>query len=275
MKPKEYQKFVYGRVYKNLMSICLSRFKWEGLELEDSMFIERELFENGFLIMTPRKSTQWILSKGVASGTLNWQGFPTRYQRIGFGLDNEEFNTDEIVVIRNNLTETPSISLCRDYAYRLSQILITQDINLQQQKTPVIIKATDKNVFSLKRLFQQVTAGEPNIFTRKSFDENDITTLDIKAEFIYDKLQKAYTNCLNEFLTLMGINNCNTDKRERLITNEVDANNETIQTYLNMYLYPRQKACELMSEKLGREIKCIPAGGDVNGSIHDRIKDVD
>ena len=47
----------------------------------------------------------------------------------------------------------------------------------------------------------------------------------------------------------MGIDNANTDKRERLITNEVESNDQLISYYLNCFYKTRKKACDEINEK--------------------------
>ena len=58
----------------------------------------------------------------------------------------------------------------------------------------------------------------------------------------------------NEFLTCLGINNSNTDKRERLISAEVNSNNQFVSCNVNKMLEARQRACELINAKFGLNI---------------------
>lgn len=58
-------------------------------------------------------------------------------------------------------------------------------------------------------------------------------------------------------LDFLGINNANTDKKERLITNEVDSNNDLINYYLNCFYKTRKQACDMINEKYGLDIKIV------------------
>ena len=58
----------------------------------------------------------------------------------------------------------------------------------------------------------------------------------------------------NDALTVLGIDNANTDKKERLITNEVESNEELIKYYLNCYYKTRKKACDDINKKFGLNI---------------------
>ena len=55
-------------------------------------------------------------------------------------------------------------------------------------------------------------------------------------------------------MTYLGIDNANTDKKERLITDEVESNNEIIKYYLNCFYKTRKKACDEINEKYGLDI---------------------
>ena len=57
----------------------------------------------------------------------------------------------------------------------------------------------------------------------------------------------------NEALQFLGINNLD-EKKERLITDEANSNNEVINMNLQSYLAPRKHACELFNEKYGEHI---------------------
>ena len=50
----------------------------------------------------------------------------------------------------------------------------------------------------------------------------------MKQNYIADMVQDSKRTIINEFLTAIGVNNANTDKRERLVTGEVDANNQEL-----------------------------------------------
>ena len=49
----------------------------------------------------------------------------------------------------------------------------------------------------------------------------------------------------------MGVNSIDIEKKERLITDEANQNNEVINLYLQSKLAPRQKACEQFNELYG------------------------
>ena len=107
---------------------------------------------------------------------------------------------------------------------------------------------------SFKQAIKQKQDNEPVIFADKNLDTNDITVLNTTAPIVFDKLQVQKTNVLNECLTFLGINNANTDKRERLVTNEVESNNEMIQVNSDVMLEARKQACKEINEMFGLNI---------------------
>ena len=70
--------------------------------------------------------------------------------------------------------------------------------------------------------------------------------------FIADKLNDYKKEIWNEALTFLGINNLN-EKKERLITEETNSNNELINLNLQSYLTPRKEACKRFNTLFGLE----------------------
>ena len=76
-------------------------------------------------------------------------------------------------------------------------------------------------------------SGVPAVFFKRNRkadlpterDALPIQRLPVRENYITTDVQDAKRSIMNEFLTAIGVNNANTDKRERLISNEVDANN--------------------------------------------------
>ena len=57
----------------------------------------------------------------------------------------------------------------------------------------------------------------------------------------------------NEALQFLGINSLQTEKKERLITDEASSNNELINLNLQSMLIPRQEACKQFNKLFGLE----------------------
>src|SRR5699024_10380240 len=87
------------------------------------------------------------------------------------------------------------------------------------------------------------------------------------APFHLDKIEQDRLDTLNEFLTYFGVNNININKKERLITNEANANDELIAHNRNKMLKPRKEAAHIISELWGTDITV-----DVNEEVVDLIR---
>lgn len=105
-------------------------------------------------------------------------------------------------------------------------------VNLMNTKVTWVFGATDKTqAETFKAIYDDITQGKPAVFTSNQNVGNikeQMFVMPAKQNFIADDVQLLKRKILNEFLTDIGINNTNLDKRERLTDDEVNANNEEV-----------------------------------------------
>ena len=121
------------------------------------------------------------------------------------------------------------------YAEKLANCDGGIDTNLFVTRTPWIFGVeNDSDVQNMKQLFNRVMSGAPAVYYKMGRKYNpqakDLPLLKtpVKENFVALDVQAAKRSIIDEFLTGIGINNANTDKRERLITSEVEANDAEI-----------------------------------------------
>lgn len=103
-------------------------------------------------------------------------------------------------------------------------------VNLMNTKAAYVFGATSKaQAESYKKMYDDITQGKPAVFVNgDSINKENMFTMPAKENFISDDIQLLKRKIINEFLTDIGINNTNLDKRERLTDDEVNANNEEV-----------------------------------------------
>ena len=105
-------------------------------------------------------------------------------------------------------------------------------VNLMNTKVTWVFGATDKTqAETFKAIYDDITQGKPAVFTSNQNVGNikeQMFVMPAKQNFIADDVQLLKRKILNEFLTDIGINNTNLDKRERLTDDEVNANNDEV-----------------------------------------------
>ena len=229
-------------------------FKWKGLPNGiDEKHLERYLFEEGRCIFYHDETVGWVITRCTDSGDRNYYDEPTRLLPVATnatGLDLKEKDPrKDCVLIYNNDYAYPTTRTLMMYAARLTEMQRTIDINIHAQKTPVLIKASDKTRLSAKQIYKQWDGFEPLIITDKNLTEGvALEVLNIAAPVVFDKLSIEKNKLWNECMTFLGINNANMDKRERLVDDEVQANNEQIGYSAEVMLKARQRAAEAMSK---------------------------
>ena len=252
----------YTNYFYRLMLIARSLFKWNGLPNGiNEKWIERYLFSEGSCVFYKDPIVGFMVAKIGNTGALNYYDEPTtirpyatNYLYENKKTDDQLMNGEDCVIIRNNADCIPTYPMIQLYSADLTNIKRTIDTNIEGQKMPIIIKCTDKQKLSLKQAIKQKQDNEPVIYADKSLNTEDIDVLKTDTPIVFDKLQQQKNNILNECLTFLGINNANTDKRERLVTNEVDANNDMIKINSDVMLETRQQACKEINEMFGLNI---------------------
>lgn len=103
-------------------------------------------------------------------------------------------------------------------------------VNLMNTKATYVFGATSKaQAESYKKMYDEITQGKPAVFVNTdSINKEQMFTMPAKENYIADDIQLLKRKIINEFLTDIGINNTNLDKRERLTDDEVNANNEEV-----------------------------------------------
>lgn len=242
-----------------LRLIATSLFTWDKLDdyagFGASRLLEQSLYDNGRACFIKDDKLGFLALKVNPSDKLNVYNLPEKVIAWSIGY-NKEFNFDDIVYIMNNDLELPTNDTLSLMAYRLYETERTIDTNLIAQKTPVLIEGDTKTTLTLKNVYMQYSGNTPFIFGNKSYDiANKLNVLKTDAPYLIDKLENHKHNIWNEAMTYLGIDNANTDKKERLITDEVESNNDLINFYLNCFYKTRKKACDDINNKFGLDVE--------------------
>ena len=240
----------YSDYYYRLMLIARSIFKWNNLPNGiDEKWIEQYLYGLGECIFFEDDTKGFMVAKCNMSGNLNYYDEPTSLTPYGTDYTGEPLeNGKKCVLIRNNDIMLPTAPTIQLFAYRLMNITRTSDVNVEAQQTPLIVLGTDKQMNSLKRFVGKVRSHALTIFGYKDLDVNEVKSLNTQAPIVFDKLRLEKHEIWNECMTFLGINNANMNKRERLVDDEVQANNEQIDCAFNVMFKSRQLACEQINK---------------------------
>lgn len=245
---KDLNDLTFTDYFYRLMLLARSVFKWEGLPNGiDEKWIEKYLFMYGRCMFFKDSEKGFMVAKCADNGILNYYDEPTGLTPIA---TNYTFNSPrlenytEAVEIRNNDDRIATRHTILLYAARLAEVTRTIDVNVAAQKTPVLVVGTDKQMISLKQVYRQWKENAPVIFGDKALSDTPLTVLNTSAPYVVDKLQDYKHDLWNEVMTFLGLNNANTDKRERLVADEVSANDAQIEQSAQVMLKARQQAAE-------------------------------
>jgi hypothetical protein len=86
-------------------------------------------------------------------------------------------------------------------------------------------------------MYDSIDKGIPAVYVKKDdISQDDIYYNHVKETYVANDLQLLKQSIIDEFLTEIGLNNANTSKRERLIVDEVNANNNEIKANVQHWL---------------------------------------
>ena len=257
------------RLSKYYQMLALNRYKWENLPNGiESRYIEQMLFDNGECAMFDHPDLGLCVLRSSSRENLNIYGEPTKLSLTGFN-EHRTVMMDEWVRIMNNELGLPTHPDIVYYARRMAEIddIIMQ--NLRQQRVPYLFATDENNSFSLKSLYDRMYQGEPAIFIDKEMlkgEPENIMVLPTQAPYLVDKLQIQKQEMERELLTFLGINNT-LEKKERLLVDETNSNNQFIKMASDIGFKQRQLACEQLNEMFGLNVRVIETQDEMQEEV--------
>jgi len=233
---------------KYLLQKAISVFKWTLPETWAKNYFLYSLYAWGPVAIV--KTDKF----GVIPQACGLQGYNVYYQPKRAVISNPLFRqtmTPEIdeqcVVLHMQPDYSPIIDIVAYYADLMALASETIGTNLVNSKLAYVFATKSKGgAESYKKMFDKIGSGEPAVFVDKALFNDDgspswfnFAVDGLKNNYIVDEVLSDLRKLSELYETEIGIPNANTDKRERLITDEVNANN--VSTY---------SKCELWLESL-------------------------
>lgn len=244
----------FKTLYDKYQLIAINAFEWTGLP--DGILerhVETQLFSHGKAIFYRSADKGFMCLRCDDSGQVNVYNDPLGYNASGVGYT-ERVQAEDCVIIENNKLRIPTDPFIMFYVNKLTEAERTMDVNIKACKTPVVFACDDKDVLTFKRIFQQVDGNTPAIYADRGLNMDSIQTFQTGVKFMGKDLQDYANAVENKLLTFLGLNNTPVDKKERLITDEAQANNQLIASFADLQMEARQRAAKAINEKYGLNV---------------------
>ena len=253
--------------FRQLMGKCMARFTWEGLPNGiDPRFIEDTIFKQGFSLFYFDTLLELFMSMpATPKGVLDIQDNPVGYVVTRNGLYAREVDASESVTIWGSQTRIPDIDIVQIYSGRLAQIDRTIEIDLLNERNPMIIACNNDQRHSISNLMAKIYDGEPVVWgTENLAMDNLAQTIGVfplnqnagAGAVSSIKHMESKAKIWGEALTMLGIMNVNSEKRERMVVEEAAGNSGQVLASRESFMKPRELACEQINNMFGLNVSC-------------------
>lgn len=174
---------------------------------------------------------------------------------------------------------TGILDLVQFHADMMALCAQTAGINIANSKLSYVFGAANKTTAdSFKTMYSKIMSGEPAVVVDKALfgDDGNIRwemfNQNVGQNYIAGNLLDDLRKWEQRFYTAVGIPSANTEKKERLITDEVNANNIETKTLCEMWMESFERSCErvnAMFPGLGLSVRWKPClnGGGSNAAV--------
>ncbi len=270
-----------------LNSLALASFQWDGFPEEiDPLFIERCLLHFGIGGMFNMAGAgeefdsmpQYAFTQATQAGNLNLYWNPNRVQLTTLNSGTSWFrhayywgatkvaggtvlHEPDCVLAYDTIDRMANASVIttkryiRMFATRLAAIDDIVDQNMRMQRHPYMFYGPEQSRRDMTNMYARIAGGDDILFlNRGAADMVQFDVLQTMTPYVADKLLVDQRKILNMALDMLGINNTNTEKRERMITDEATANDEDIALMRLSRLRAREQFADNVNKRWGLNV---------------------
>lgn len=254
-----------------LLEKVISVFDWTIPETWNRAFFEYVLYCSGYIAIIETDKF------GVIPQNCGLYGYDVFYQPTNVTIANPLLTGilqprigRECALIKMQPDYGSIMDVVTYYADMLALCAEASGINIQNSKIATVFFAGDKaQAETYKKMYDQLSAGNPITVIDKALKDSEepnweTFNRDVKNSYILTDLISDMRKIEMQFDTLIGLPNANTDKRERLITAEVESNSQEVASLRTIWLNTMQEGAKQAREMFGIniDVKFRWAGGE-------------
>lgn len=257
--------------YEKYFSLWMNSLEWEGITDEQKRFIMKEfwnrgsvacfkldgsegseLYPNGAPVFTPFAPFQWNIYYAPVSVTL------TNLKAVKFIPVGPQPVNEKVVLGWAHRSHKPMVTLIKPLIDRLIDTEMVIRMNLKAQKMPWLIAVTPETEAKMRELANALESDDPTLFVQLG-EADKAQSLLSGAPYILDKLYNYKHTIESEIREMLGMGNLGVgEKKEHLITTEIEANGEVTQASRDCYLDEISEFAERVQQYLGMTISVKP-----------------
>ena len=270
---------------KYLFQKAISVFKWNLPEEWDKDYFLYTLYGMGYIAVVDTDQ-YGVICQGGSLGGYNLYYRPSYIiitnpllkETMTCSIDRRTEGPADRALTSTSDKECVLIKLMPDYSsimdivgYYADQMALASEsmgINLLNVKSGTVFGAENKaKAESFKKMYDMLSDGDPAVVIDKQLLDDQGKpvwfpfTQNVKESYVVSDMLSDMRKIEAMFCTDIGIPNANTDKRERLITDEVNANN--VET---------SSRCEMWLEEIRKGLTKANAKYKLNLSVDWRVK---
>jgi len=242
---------------RQMLTLAENVFEFDNLpELIDVAYMNKVLLRQGSIAFFKDDVLDTILALPYTNlGRLDVYGRPTTIQVYGKNGYSKILKPEEYVIMYDNNGRYSLYIDILQMAERIALCKRVTDINITHQKTPRLWKTTSDKKKTVEDIVNQIDSCVDGVVVYDSIDIDDLGVVQAPAPYVSDKIDIHIEKEYAEFLRLIGIANLQTQKRERLIKDEMTASlGGTVASRYSRF-QPREQAVNMINKKWGLDIK--------------------
>ena len=276
----------------------MNKYDFKGLNYQQKQFFMKKMWADGSVAVSSIKSADKALAGLIASGVVDMQensiiitpwtpssrfniyDYPTHIRLVNTRgvkfITPDELELDkEAVVIDAQKNHKSIYSSIEAKVNEIVDIEMKKRVARKAQSQPWMFAFSPEDFAQAKKMQQRLEDDEPYMFVL--LDEIDkAKSLTSGAPYIVDKFEQDRQKVENDILTMLGVNNVGIgEKKEHLVVDEINANNEDIETNDKALMNEIEEGWKRVEKVLGYKVQVIDATPIENEYNENEEEDVD
>lgn len=246
------------KYYNILFELYATTFKWEGLPPEikrdgGELYLEKILCSEGKCLFFKDDILNEYLVHSFTGTGINFYNMPTHYEVQAENGYHASFDRTNAVAIYNSPYFTNELNTIMSFATKLALCDMTILVNVNNQKTPYLVKCAEGQRLTLINALKQINEFNESITVDDTFDANSIVVYPLNAPYVASNIYDLKSQYWQEALNFVGIGS-GAQKKERVsVSEQMDSEGEKT-AMLETRKVSRDLAAEQINEMFGLDI---------------------